>query len=182
MRLLYWLSFVLGVTAVHGAVIEERGDHSKAKSKKLCRPRSSFTSHPPPSSLAPISHSSPASLKAYPSSVVSSKPRSSKPVTSSPSSIAPISHSSPPSSKSYPSSRVSSKPSSSKPVSSSPSFTPCVNSPTNRQCWGDYDINTNYYQVIPDTGVTREVQSTFYSKLISVLVHRRQCNHGARWF
>lgn len=32
----------------------------------------------------------------------------------------------------------------------------CVNSATDRSCWGDYDITTNYYDVVPDTGVTRE--------------------------
>lgn len=33
----------------------------------------------------------------------------------------------------------------------------CVNSPTNRQCWGMYDISTDYYSVTPDTGHTVEV-------------------------
>jgi hypothetical protein len=33
----------------------------------------------------------------------------------------------------------------------------CVNSPSNRQCWGQYNIDTDYNQVIPDTGVTQEV-------------------------
>lgn len=32
----------------------------------------------------------------------------------------------------------------------------CENSPSDRSCWGDYDISTNYYDVVPDTGVTRE--------------------------
>lgn len=33
----------------------------------------------------------------------------------------------------------------------------CVNSPTNRACWRDgYNISTNYYEEVPDTGVTRE--------------------------
>jgi hypothetical protein len=40
-----------------------------------------------------------------------------------------------------------------------PVHTPCVNRPTDRQCWGDFDINTNYYQNTPDTGVTKEVYS-----------------------
>jgi hypothetical protein len=40
-----------------------------------------------------------------------------------------------------------------------PVHTPCVNCPTDRQCWGDFDINTNYYQNTPDTGVTKEVYS-----------------------
>lgn len=34
---------------------------------------------------------------------------------------------------------------------------PCVNSPENRQCWGQYDINTDYYKITPDTGRTVEV-------------------------
>lgn len=33
----------------------------------------------------------------------------------------------------------------------------CVNSPTSRSCWSDgFDISTNYYENVPDTGVTRE--------------------------
>ncbi|KAH8888457.1 hypothetical protein GQ53DRAFT_843425 [Thozetella sp. PMI_491] len=40
-----------------------------------------------------------------------------------------------------------------------PSVSPraaCENTASNRQCWGDYDINTDWYSVTPDTGVTRE--------------------------
>lgn len=33
----------------------------------------------------------------------------------------------------------------------------CTNSATDRSCWGDFDLSTNYYEVSPDTGVTREV-------------------------
>jgi hypothetical protein len=33
----------------------------------------------------------------------------------------------------------------------------CENSPTSRSCWGNYSIDTNYYDVFPDTGVTREI-------------------------
>jgi hypothetical protein len=33
----------------------------------------------------------------------------------------------------------------------------CVNSPSDRQCWGEYNIDTNYYETTPDTGETREV-------------------------
>jgi hypothetical protein len=36
---------------------------------------------------------------------------------------------------------------------------PCVNSPQNRQCWGEFDINTDYYEVTPDTGRTVEVHA-----------------------
>jgi FtsP/CotA-like multicopper oxidase with cupredoxin domain len=32
----------------------------------------------------------------------------------------------------------------------------CTNSATDRSCWGDYDLSTNYYSEVPDTGVTRE--------------------------
>lgn len=32
----------------------------------------------------------------------------------------------------------------------------CENTATSRNCWGEYDIDTNYYTTIPDTGVTRE--------------------------
>ena len=31
------------------------------------------------------------------------------------------------------------------------------NTPDNRQQWGQYDINTDYNTIIPDTGVIREV-------------------------
>lgn len=34
----------------------------------------------------------------------------------------------------------------------------CAHGPTSRQCWGDYDINTDYATVTPETGVTREVR------------------------
>ncbi|KAJ5767597.1 hypothetical protein N7533_000180 [Penicillium manginii] len=35
--------------------------------------------------------------------------------------------------------------------------TSCVNSPNNRKCWSEgFDITTNYYENVPDTGVTRE--------------------------
>src|SRR5277367_121906 len=62
----------------------------------------------------------------------------------------------PPLSTKTTSSKVSSK--ATKPYSSSRgSGTPCINSPTDRQCWGKYDINTDYYDVTPDTGVTVEV-------------------------
>lgn len=32
----------------------------------------------------------------------------------------------------------------------------CVNSPSSRSCWSDgFDISTNWYDAVPDTGVTR---------------------------
>lgn len=40
----------------------------------------------------------------------------------------------------------------------SPRTASCVNSPTDRACWGDYDLSTNYYDAdaVPYTGVVRE--------------------------
>ncbi|KAK0612001.1 multicopper oxidase-domain-containing protein [Immersiella caudata] len=32
----------------------------------------------------------------------------------------------------------------------------CENTPTSRQCWGEYSLDTNYYEVTPDTGRTVE--------------------------
>jgi hypothetical protein len=34
----------------------------------------------------------------------------------------------------------------------------CTNSASDRSCWGDYDLSTNYYDEVPDTGVTVEVR------------------------
>jgi hypothetical protein len=34
-----------------------------------------------------------------------------------------------------------------------------LNTPQNRQSWGTFDINTNYYEITPDTGRTVEVES-----------------------
>ncbi len=33
----------------------------------------------------------------------------------------------------------------------------CENTATSRSCWGDYSIDTDWYETTPDTGVTREV-------------------------
>jgi hypothetical protein len=38
-----------------------------------------------------------------------------------------------------------------------PNKLPCVNCPADRQCWGNYNINANYYENTPDTGRTEEV-------------------------
>ena len=32
----------------------------------------------------------------------------------------------------------------------------CTNSATDRSCWGDYDLSSNYYDEAPDTGVVVE--------------------------
>jgi hypothetical protein len=35
--------------------------------------------------------------------------------------------------------------------------TSCANTATSRKCWGEYSIDNNWYDVTPDTGVTKEV-------------------------
>lgn len=53
----------------------------------------------------------------------------------------------------------------------SPSLTKrCTNSATDRACWGDYDLSTNYYTEAPDTGDTVEVCSPFFKYFISWLI------------
>lgn len=45
----------------------------------------------------------------------------------------------------------------SKHLSKHPRDTQCVNSPSSRACWSDgFDISTNYYEKVPNTGVVRE--------------------------
>ncbi|PVH84523.1 multicopper oxidase [Cadophora sp. DSE1049] len=39
----------------------------------------------------------------------------------------------------------------------------CTNSASDRSCWGDYDLTTDYYNTVPDTGVTRE----YYLELVN---------------
>lgn len=42
-------------------------------------------------------------------------------------------------------------------TSSSSTSSSCVNSPDTRSCWSDgFDLDTNYYEYVPDTNVTRE--------------------------
>ncbi|KAI3528810.1 multicopper oxidase [Colletotrichum filicis] len=51
----------------------------------------------------------------------------------------------------------SSSPSSSASSGSPGSGAACVNSPSNRACWTEgFDLSTNYYDEVPDTGVVRE--------------------------
>ena len=45
--------------------------------------------------------------------------------------------------------------------------TACVNSPSNRQCWRDFDINTDCYANTPDTGQTVEVKA---SSIVLIIV------------
>lgn len=40
----------------------------------------------------------------------------------------------------------------------------CEHTATSRSCWGDFDIDTDYSTVIPDTGVTREVNLSLKAK------------------
>ena len=42
---------------------------------------------------------------------------------------------------------------------STPIVSPDTNTPETRQSWGNFDINTNYYEVTPDTGRTVEVKT-----------------------
>jgi hypothetical protein len=48
----------------------------------------------------------------------------------------------------------------------------CTNSATDRACWGDYDLSTNYYDDGPDTGVTVEVSIIFplLNEILTALV------------
>lgn len=43
--------------------------------------------------------------------------------------------------------------------------TSCDNTATSRSCWGDYSIDTDWYTVVPETGVTREVRDAFFRLL-----------------
>lgn len=47
----------------------------------------------------------------------------------------------------------------------------CVNSASDRSCWGDYDINTDYYETVPDTGVTREYWLTVENMYVLTQIH-----------
>ncbi|KAB8360871.1 hypothetical protein FH972_024605 [Carpinus fangiana] len=43
----------------------------------------------------------------------------------------------------------------------------CPNSPSDRTCWGQYDITTNYYDTVPNTGKTREYWFNLIEKNLS---------------
>jgi hypothetical protein len=49
--------------------------------------------------------------------------------------------------------------------------TSCENTASSRNCWGNYSIDTNYYDVTPDTGVTREVMIYLSNCLIYASEH-----------
>lgn len=42
-------------------------------------------------------------------------------------------------------------------IASEPRQASCENTATSRNCWGEYNIDTDYDQTWPTTGVTREV-------------------------
>lgn len=46
-------------------------------------------------------------------------------------------------------------------LASEPRQTSCENSAISRNCWGEYDIDTDYDQTWPTTGVTREVSTDY---------------------
>ena len=52
----------------------------------------------------------------------------------------------------------------------------CVNDANNRQCWsgpwGNFDINTDYYENTPDTGVIVEVHDSTFHRLIIIINQR----------
>lgn len=108
----------------------------------------------PPSPPIPSGHSHAVSPSSY------SSPRHSDRSSPSSSSHSPSSHSgASPSSQSRASPSSHSRAKSSGPPS--PASSGCVNSPTNRQCWngpwGNFDINTDYYENTPNTGKIAEV-------------------------
>jgi hypothetical protein len=62
-------------------------------------------------------------------------------------------------------------------VNSIPQISPrqnCENTATNRQCWGEYGVDTDFYEVVPETGVTREVRRYIYI-YIYIIETTREC-------
>ncbi|KAK4460398.1 laccase-2 [Cladorrhinum samala] len=56
-----------------------------------------------------------------------------------------------------------------------PRQTPCENTPTSRNCWGEYSTATNYYDVAPTTNVTREYWLSVEQGLCSPDGYERMC-------
>jgi hypothetical protein len=54
-----------------------------------------------------------------------------------------------------------------------PRDTNCENTATSRSCWGEYSIDTDYYNIVPDTGVTREVSLALQPE--SILFTKSNC-------
>jgi hypothetical protein len=123
-----------------------------------------------PSSSSPVS-STPAHVGGSPHSSGPSLGglAPSLPVSSSPAKVSGSPHSSGPSLGGFAPSSVGSKPSSSSPnLSASPSSSGCVNSPSNRQCWGQYDINTDYYTTTPQGKIVEVMHLNFLISSISL--------------
>lgn len=55
--------------------------------------------------------------------------------------------------------------------------TSCENTATSRSCWGDYSIDTDWYSVTPNTGVTRGSQ--VFDASLELYANRKQ-NTGSR--
>jgi len=53
--------------------------------------------------------------------------------------------------------------------------TNCANGPNSRGCWGEYSIDTNFYDVTPDTGVIREYWLSVQNGTCSPDGYRRDC-------
>ncbi|KAG9234870.1 putative laccase-2 [Amylocarpus encephaloides] len=50
----------------------------------------------------------------------------------------------------------------------------CENTATSRSCWGDYSIDTNYYETVPNTGVTREYWLSIQNETVNADGYNRQ--------
>jgi hypothetical protein len=55
----------------------------------------------------------------------------------------------------------------------------CENSASDRSCWGDYDLSTDYYTEVPDTGVTVEVSRSRFLNVSTFLRHSELHNSGS---
>lgn len=58
---------------------------------------------------------------------------------------------------------------------SSPSSSLCQNTPTSRKCWGEYNIDTDYYTTFPETGKTVEVWLSVEETTCSPDGYERPC-------
>ncbi|CZT41233.1 probable Laccase-2 [Rhynchosporium secalis] len=50
----------------------------------------------------------------------------------------------------------------------------CENTATSRGCWGNYSIDTDWYETVPNTGVTREYWLSVTNKTMALDGYRRQ--------
>lgn len=86
-------------------------------------------------------------------------------------SVHPISYVSPPSVL-PPASKSSHAPSSHAASMSARPSGYCENTPTDRQCWGEYDINTDYNNFTPDTGRTVTVFRYLIAFLMASIISK----------